>query len=235
MKRIIPFSLYLLLVVPAALFASANYSTIEGNKDTSSNSAGNLKSLILRGSLSAFNAAYGKNYFELNWNTVAADFDHFEIERSLDGQNYEMLGLVSNKDVELKDGQYSFRDHFHSAIARNNDFYYRLKEYEANGDVIYSKILIARMFNTKSLASLSVTPDPLANDILVNVQLNEDSYVMMKVSDEKGNLILKEGQKAENGAHTFSLEGTHDLHPGLYTLEVTVNSKERMLMKLSKG
>ena len=91
------------------------------------------------------------------------------------------------------------------------------------------------MFNTKSLASLSVTPDPLANDILVNVQLNENSYVVMKVSDEQGNLLLKEGQKAANGANIYTLEGTHNLHPGLYTLEVTVNSKERMIMKLSKG
>ena len=91
------------------------------------------------------------------------------------------------------------------------------------------------MFNTKSLASLSVTPDPLANDILVNVQLNENSYVMMKVKDEKGNVILKEGQKAEFGANSYTLEGTHNLHSGLYTLEVTINSKERMIMKLSKG
>jgi hypothetical protein len=57
----------------------------------------------------------------------------------------------------------------------------------------------------------------------------------MKVTDEKGNLILKEGKKAENGANTYTLEGTHNLQPGLYTLEVTVNSKERMIMKLSKG
>jgi hypothetical protein len=235
MKRIIPFSLYLLLVMPAAMFANTRNLTPKENTDTSSYSAGNSKSLILRGSLSAFNAAYGKNYFELNWNTIAADFDHFEIERSLDGLKYETIGTVNNKEVVLNNGQYSFRDHFHSDIARNNDFYYRLKEFEPNGNVIYSKILIARMFNTKSLASLSITPDPLANDILVNVQLNEDSYVIMKVSDEQGNLLLKEGQKALNGPHTFTLEGTHDLHRGLYTLEVTVNSKERMIMKLSKG
>jgi hypothetical protein len=235
MKRIIPFSLYLLLVMPAALFANTHNSTPKENTDTSSNSAGNSKSLILRGSLSTFNAAYGKNYFELNWNTIAGDFDHFEIERSLDGQKYETIGSVNNKEVVLNEGQYSFRDHFHSDVARNNDFYYRLKEFEPNGNVIYSKILIARMFNTKSLASLSITPDPLANDILVNVQLNEDSYVIMKVSDDQGNVLLKEGQKAVNGPHTFTLEGTHDLHPGLYTLEVTVNSRERMIMKLSKG
>lgn len=235
MKRIILFSLYLLLVMPAVLFANTTISTPGEKRDTSTNNSGNSKSLILRGSLSTFNAAYGKNYFELNWNTVASDFDHFEIERSLDGQNYEKIGSINNKDLTSSSGQYTFRDHFHPTVARDNDFYYRLKEFETNGNVVYSKILIARMFNTKSLASLSITPDPLANDILVNVQLNQDSYVMMKVSDDKGNLILREGQKAENGPHTFSLEGTHNLHPGLYTLEVTVNSRERMVMKLVKG
>lgn len=235
MKRIILFSLYLMLVMPAVLFADTNVSAAREKRDTSTNNSGSSKSLILRGSLSTFNAEYGKNYFELNWNTVAADFDHFEIERSLDGQNYEKIGSINNNEVALSNGQYTFRDHFRPTVARDNDFYYRLKEFEANGNVVYSKILIARMYNTKSLASLSITPDPLANDILVNVQLNQDSYVMMKVSDDKGNLILRDGQKAENGPHTFSLEGTHNLHPGVYTLEVTVNSKERMIMKLLKG
>jgi hypothetical protein len=234
MKRIIPFSIYLLLVIPAGLFANTHHLFFKENPDSSFNGSVNSKSVILRGSLSSFNAAYGKNYFELNWNTVAGDFDHFEIERSLDGQKYETIGTVNNKSASSK-GLYAFRDHFHSAVARNNDFYYRLKQIEANGNIIYSKVLIARMFNTKSLASLSVTPDPLANDILVNVQLNENSYVMMKVSDEQGNLILSEGQKAANGANTYSLEGTHNLHAGLYTLVVTVNNKERMIMKLSKG
>ncbi len=163
-----------MLVMPAALFANLHNLTPKENTDTSSYSGGNSKSLILRGSLSKFNAAYGKNYFELNWNTIAGDFDHFEIERSLDGLNYETIGTVTNKDAVSNEGLYAFRDHFHSAVARNNDFFYRLKEFEANGNIIYSKVLIARMFNTKSLASLSVTPDPLANDILVNVQLNEE-------------------------------------------------------------
>ena len=234
MKRIIPFSLYLLLVIPAGLLAKT-YSLPSGeNTDTSSNKETISKSIFLRGNLSAFNASYRRNYFELNWNTVAGDFDHFEIERSLDGEKYEMIGTVSNKAAS-NEGEFYFRDHFHTSIALNNDFYYRLKQIEANGNITYSKVLIARMYNTKSLASLSVTPDPLANDILVNVQLNEDSYVVMKVSDEKGNVLLKEGKKAENGANSYTLEETHNLRPGLYTLEVTVNSKEKMIMKLSKG
>jgi hypothetical protein len=234
MKRIIPFSLYLLLVIPAGLFANKSLSLHPEKKDTSANISTSSKSLTLHGSLAAFHANYGKNYFELNWNTVPGNFDHFDIERSLDGQTYETIGSV-NYSTAGTDGQFSFRDHFRTVTALNNDFFYRLKEVEAGGNIIYSKVLIARMFNTRSLASLSVTPDPLANDILVNVQLKEDSYVVMKVSDEQGNLLLKEGQKAGIGTNTYTLEGTHNLHQGLYTLEVTVNSKERMVMKLSKG
>ncbi len=234
MKRIIPFSLCLLFCLPAGIFASSTSVTNGKTTDTSSNS--NLaKSLILRGNLSAFNAAYGRNYFELAWNTEAGNFDRFEVERSLDGQKFETIGTVSNKPATAMENQFSFRDHFRTSIALNNDFYYRLKQIDANGNSVYSKILIARMYNTRTLASLSITPDPRANDILVNVQLNENSYVMMKVLDADGNLILKEGQKAANGANTYTLEGTHNLHPGMYTLEVTVNSKERMTMKLMKG
>jgi hypothetical protein len=234
MKRILLFCLYLLLVIPAGLYANTPRVVPKENTDTSSNSSIDTR-LVLRGNLTVFNAAYGKSYFELNWNTVAGDFDHFEIERSLDGEKYEMIGSVNNNKEISSAGQFAYRDHFHYAIAKNNDFYYRLKEVEANGNVIYSKVLIARVYNTKSLASLSVTPDPLANDILVNVQLNEESYVMMKISDDQGNLLLKEGKKAANGANVYTLEGTHKLHPGLYTLEVTVNSKEKMIMKLAKG
>ncbi len=235
MKRIIHFCFAMMLVIPASLIARTSIIIPTKKSDTSSSVYASAKSIVLRGNLASFNAAYVKNYFELNWNTVAGNFDHFEIERSLDGEKYEKIGLVQNAATATTDGQYIFRDHFRTSTALNNDFFYRLKQFEANGNIVYSKVLIARIYNTKSLASLSITPDPLANDILVNVQLNENSYVVMKVLDASGNQILKEGKKAVFGLNSYSLEGTHNLTPGIYTLEVTVNSKERMTMKLSKG
>jgi hypothetical protein len=216
------------MAIAVGLFAHAIPSA---TKDTT---ASNTKSITLHGSLAVFNAAYGRNYFELNWNTVAGHFNHFEIERSLDGQTFEKLGDVKAEELS-EAGQYLFRDHFKATTARNNDFYYRLKQFESDGHFTYSKVLIARMYNTKSLASLSVTPDPVANDILVNVQLNENSFVMMKVTDATGNLISKEGRKAGAGSSTYTLDDTHNLRKGMYTLEVTVNSKERLVMKLMKG
>jgi hypothetical protein len=234
MKRFILFSLSLLVISPA-FFAFTTVKNINRVRFITTRVSDNPERLVLKGNLAAFNAAYGRNYFELNWKAPAGNFDHFEIERSLDGEKYDKIGVVNDKDVITTTGQFIFRDHFKTVTALNNDFYYRLKQIETDGNTVYSKVLIARMYNTKSLASLSITPDPQANDILVNVQLNEDSYVVMKIMDAAGNLVLKEGEKAVFGLTTYSLAGTHNLSPGIYTLEVTVNSRERMTMKLAKG
>jgi hypothetical protein len=145
------------MAIPTFLFAINPGSGPEVNKDTSSNMMASAKRLTLSGSLSAFHAKYGKNYFELNWNTVTGSFDHFDIERSFDGINYETIGSVKQTDAQGPDNS-SFGTG--SGRLGLNDFFYRLKEVEVNGNIIYSKVLIARMFNTRSLASLSVTPDP---------------------------------------------------------------------------
>ena len=201
-----------------------------------SHDKGPASRIILHGSLVSFNAASGKNFFALSWNTVAASpCDHFEVERSLDGQKFEKMGEVKGYSNTASEDLYSFQDNFRPITARKNDFYYRLKQVDVNGQVSYSKILIARMYNTKSLASLSITPDPAINDILVNVQLKEDAYVVMKISDKEGNQVIKKTSKAEYGLNTFTLDGTNKLSAGSYKLEVIVNSNERLEMQLEKS
>jgi len=120
-------------------------------------------------------------------------------------------------------------------MARNNDLYYRLKQVDANGETTYSKVLITRMYNTRSLASLSITPDPVVNDILVNVQLKLRSYIVIKLTDKTGNVVLQKSIKADDEFNTYKLDDTHQLQPGLYNLEIIVNSNERMNMTLQKS
>jgi methionine-rich copper-binding protein CopC len=91
------------------------------------------------------------------------------------------------------------------------------------------------MFETHSVASISVTPDPTINDIQVNVNLKESSFVVMKISDSNGDEVMKKTAKADDGSNTFSLSGTSKLKPGNYKLEIIVNSNERMTMQLLKS
>ena len=172
---------------------------------------------------------------DLQWNVANGNhYAHFYIERSFDGMNFEKVGEVTgNTTVAAQD--YSYTDYVKPAVARKNDLYYRIKQIGGDQESSYSKILIVRMYNTKSVTAVSVTPDPTVNDILVNVQLKENSFVAITVKDDKGSQIMKKSTRAEFGANSFSLDGTSKLTPGSYQLEVIINSNERMTMQLVKS
>ncbi len=181
-----------------------------------------------------FVAAATNNNFNLSWNTLSENTnDHFDVERSLDGSNFEKVGEAKGMDV-ASGKIFSFFDKTQAALVRNNDFYYRLKEVDGDGTAAYSKVLVARMFNSKNVYAMSVTPDATINDILVNVQLKKSAYVSMKIRDGKGNEILTKSENAQYGINNFMLSQSGNLPAGMYSLEIIVNSNERMTMKLIK-
>jgi hypothetical protein len=56
----------------------------------------------------------------------------------------------------------------------------------------------------------------------------------MKVVSSNGVEVIKKSLKANAGANSYTLEGTRNLQRGMYLLEVIINSKERMVVKLMK-
>ena len=67
------------------------------------------------------------------------------------------------------------------------------------------------------------------------MQLKEKSFVVLKVTDSNGSEVFKKTSFGENGANMYDIEGTSQLLPGMYQLEVIINSNERMTMRLAKG
>jgi hypothetical protein len=66
------------------------------------------------------------------------------------------------------------------------------------------------------------------------VQLQENAYVSMRVLDNAGISVMHKITHAEKGMNNFMIEGSSRLKPGAYSLEVIVNSRERMVIKLIK-
>jgi hypothetical protein len=186
-----------------------------------------------RSALVSFQAMYRKSAVDINWNTAGDNHSNrFEVERSLDGNNFEKIGEVA---ATTAGNEYAFTDKVHDRMARGYDLFYRIRQLDAASRVTYSKVLIVRTYETKSVTSVSVTPDPGANDIQVNVQLKEKSFVMMRVTDNNGSELIKQTAFGENGANIYNVEGTSGLQPGMYQLEVIINSNERLTMKLAKS
>ena len=184
-----------------------------------------------RSTLTNFQALSRKNTVEINWNASADNHTaRFEVERSLDGTYFQKVGEVTAAGKD-----YVFTDKVTEHTAKANDLYYRLRQVDEGSRVTYSKVLIVRTYGTRSVTAVSVTPDPLVNDIRVNVQLKEKAFVMMKVTDNNGSELIRKTAIGENGANSFDIEDTHQLQPGMYLLEVIINSNERMTMRLAKS
>jgi hypothetical protein len=160
--------------------------------------------------------------------------DRFEIERSIDGRKWHTAGTIRSEGVSKKRKIYSFNDEVGKNTALKKDLYYRLKQVDNNGKVATSRLLVVRVLNTPTVKMVSVTPNPAKNDISVTTQLNEGSYVAMKILNADGAIVMNKTSKADAGATNFIMEGSSQLQPGAYTLDVTVNSKERMMVKLIK-
>ena len=81
---------------------------------------------------------------------------------------------------------------------------------------------------------ISVTPNPAKSDIAVSVQAQEPSVVAMRVIDAAGSIVLHQTAEASPGTMSVLVNGSSALQPGVYSLEIAVNSKDRMVVKLLK-
>ena len=191
---------------------------------------------ILPQSLVDFKGFYrNQGNVELNWVTnFEQNTARYDVERSLDGMVWHTVGSLPAQGISSVRKAYTFTDDAGRNRANKKDLYYRLKQIDLENRWAYSKILVMRVYNTHSLKMISVTPNPAKNDIAVNTQLNENSYLVMKVINNNGSEVMKKSMRVDAGTNTHLLEGTSKLQPGMYVLEVIVNSKERIRVSLMK-
>jgi hypothetical protein len=176
------------------------------------------------------------NDVTVNWTTTYEQgSDHFEVERSFDGSRFETIGTVKAAGTSFSKKDYSYLDELRNSVASKKDVYYRLRLVNANGSAEVTKVLVLRLFKTHTLKMLSVTPNPVVNDISVQVQLKQSSYIVMKVTNSSGLEVARKSSRGNEGLNAFTLDGTNKLNPGVYMLEVIINSNERMSIKLVKN
>ncbi len=192
--------------------------------------------LMIPAMLVDFAANYNDgNDVVLNWTTsFENNNDRFDIERSTDGTTFTKIGSVKGNGTTNVTHRYSFNNNVSRQTSAKNDLYYRLRQVTTDNRSVTSKALVVRVYKTRSLQMVSVTPNPAINDIKVNVQLNEKGYVVVKLMNSMGAEIMRKSIKSNEGLNSYTLDGTSGLEKGVYILEMIVNSNERMLVKLMK-
>lgn len=189
-----------------------------------------LKMGILGGPLSvklvSFTGNRNNSNTQLKWITTNENNgDRFEIERSLNGLQYERIGTKTGNGNTSS--QYDFADHF-SAVT----LYYRLKVISADGNSFYSNTIVFRN-STVPDNYVKLIKNPVSdNTILLQVNIQTADKLQLILTDMSGRRVLKEESSVIPGITQLTITLPANTPNGVYNLQVACNAVKRSLRLL---
>ncbi len=152
--------------------------------------------IVLPVELTTFKGSPVKEGIALNWTTASEENnDRFEIERSLNGHQFEKIGSVQGSGTSNTMRDYNYLD----KTPVNGLNYYRLKQVDLDGKHAVSKVIkINTNENSKDL-TIQLNPNPCRGENCV-VQLkgfSGNNQVNIELRDITGKLIFSQQLKAD--------------------------------------
>lgn len=166
---------------------------------------------VLPITLSSFTAkATKQNTIELKWVTASEyNNDRFEIEHSVDGSNFKLIGTVKGKLKSTELTEYKFKHEQPSAGIN----YYRLKQIDVDGTSTYSD-LVAASFKTNEIKF----NNHVIREGQISFAIETPSIVeaQLQIIDITGKVIASDTKNLQVGINTFDMY-VLELPTGIYT------------------
>ncbi len=148
----------------------------------------------------------------LTWQTASEqNNDGFEIERSADGRDWEMIGFVEGNGTTSDVHEYFFYDE-KPMLGEN---YYRLRQVDFDGQFDYSMVKVVQFNNGEAAGGPTVAPNPARPGQTLTVSSAVRDAAEIRLLDLNGRL-LKALPLTEAEVRVFDLPA--DLQKGIYFL-----------------
>nr|WP_161792107.1 T9SS type A sorting domain-containing protein [Pedobacter glucosidilyticus] len=176
-------------------------------------------------SLKSFTATSSKGVSKLNWATASESNNRgFEIQRSVDGQEFTAIGFVGSKAAQGNSSSlidYSYED----KTATTGTQYYRLKQIDLNGDFEYSAIKSVSI--GLNIADIKIYPNPVSTtlSLATPLHLRGANYIVYNLAGQE----LIKGKI--DGLTQIEVA---NLSPGTYFIKVESAQKEIQSLKFIK-
>ena len=170
----------------------------------------------------------------LNWETGnEINTSHFIVERSTDGIRFNIIRNVSAMGRNNTGGSFNYSITDEDAANQSSPkLYYRLKIMDIDGSFKYSNIVTVTMPLLTN--KLTISPNPVINEVKVTVSSAEDGNVQWKLIDNVGRVILKGTEHVKKGGgNNFTINMSRQ-SAGAYYLSIkgAGNDQQVKLQKL---
>ncbi|MFZ9954611.1 MAG: T9SS type A sorting domain-containing protein, partial [Flavobacteriales bacterium] len=147
----------------------------------------------------------------LTWSTASEiNNDHFELQRSTDGVNFETITVIGGQGTSYQINHYDFLD----TREFNGTVYYRLKQVDFDGTTAYS--------NTISISNAQTISIFKSGENAATI--NGENLSAVEVFDMNGKLIYTNLLNKNVSAQTIHFDA-NSLSQGVYFVRVLVGSE----------
>jgi predicted esterase len=169
-----------------------------------------------------FNAQCNGNAVNLQWRTAQEqNTKDFSIQRSTDGSNWTEIGKSGAAGQSAQERGYSFVDKNPSASGM-----YRIVETDMTGQQIITTIVRSSCSTTKETVSLY--PNPFAQNSSVNITLNQSQRIKLRVVEATGAIIQQKELLLPSGNSSIPL--VMSSYPkGVYAVTVQYSGQVKTL------
>ncbi|MBN4052299.1 T9SS type A sorting domain-containing protein [Sphingobacteriaceae bacterium AH-315-L07] len=176
-----------------------------------------------------FNAYPERGLVKIEWETATEiNNDHFTIQRSKDGENFEELTTISGAGNSNRNLEYELYD--------ENPFsgtsYYRLQQTDYDGKYeIFEPVRV--YINNAALGMLSIYPNPVINYINIYYQNEDVEHIIIEVYNAIGQRLegINKMNNTDNHLTRLNLES---LNPGLYFIQIQDGTGKPVVKKFIK-
>ena len=153
----------------------------------------------------------------LFWHTeTELNNDRFVVERSIDGQTFEPIGVVKGAGTTAEKQSYTFID---EAPAPGEN-YYRLKQVDFDGTETYTQTITV-ITNAEDMIRVSnLVPNPATETVSFNVFTEDSRELEIKFSNSLGQTVKQETVTTGKGGISLTYD-IRDLAQGVYLIEVS--------------
>lgn len=160
----------------------------------------------------------------LTWATATEkNSSHFDIERSVDGKEFESLSTIDAAGNSNTVRAYTYDDET-SPLKSNNLMYYRLKILDRDGVFEYSKVVSVSRNQEKSDDYLTVYPNPFNSDVTIILESTSETEMNVEVKDLTGKLMGVFNQQTKAGKNTIEVQNFNNLPSGFYFMTVKLGN-----------
>lgn len=211
----------------AEVFGTDNGYVFQATINTFSSFYFSNDAIILPTELLTFKGSLQNNATLLQWETAdEVNTKHFDVERSIDGRNFDRIGTVN------ANGSYSKYSNIDNDIMNLSvaTVYYRLKMVDADAETKYSNVVTINL--TDLVGKILLSPNPANDETRVTFKSNSNGKAQWKLMDNSGRVIMRSNFQVNKGNNNFAIN-LSGLAGGIYYLNVSGAGMEQNL-KLQK-